>query len=122
MILQRRADPRLGAADAAAAAQELERVDREEDLHAPRAARARARDGLRQRPAPAAAAFAAAIAIRPRPGAGGAPSRRPSIALRRDAALDQLVARLLGRAHGARDAAGEVDRDDVVRRCSISGS
>ena len=33
---------------------------------------------------------------------------------RLDAALHERVARLLGRAHRARDPAGEVDRDDVV--------
>ena len=127
---QRGADPRLRAADPAAAAEELERVDGEEDLRAP-ARRARGR----------AAAPGGVGAVRGGVGGGDRPSgrgRRRRVErvddldpLGRDAALDQLVAGLLGRADGAGDPAADrwietmsapaldqrlVDREEVADR------
>ena len=103
---------RLRGADAAAAAQELERVDGEPDLQSLARARAsRARRPARRSPPPRAAA-AAASTMRPMPAAGAA----------RVDDLDRAAARRARRARprpgartrGAGDAAGEVDRDDVV--------
>ena len=65
--------------------------------------------------------------VRRPPPSARSPCRRPSreskttIRSRVHAALDELVARLLGRAHRARDPAGQVDRHDVAPAAS-SGS
>ena len=71
--------------------------------------------GARQVGARRAIALLAAIAISPWPGGAGV-GVQDLDPLRRDAALDQRVARLPGRLHGARDAAREVDREHVVAR------
>ena len=116
---QRRADPRLRAADPAAAAQELERVDGEEDLEL----LARGAGARRRRLDPGAVLDRVGRGDRHQALAGAdAGAVEHDDPLGRDAALDELVARLLGRAHGARDPAREVDREDVASPASISGS
>ena len=110
--LQRRADPRLRAADPAAAAQELERVDGEEDLQL-LAQRARARAAASAASAPAAAALAAAIAEQPEAGAARVAESTITIRAGVDAALDELrraPARPSGRCRRCRPRGGS-------RRC-----
>ena len=75
---QRRADPRLRAADPPAAAQELERVDGEQDLQLARARRARARPRPRAS-APAADGVGGGDRHQAVPGAARRASRRTSI-------------------------------------------
>ena len=109
--LQRAAQPGLRAADAPAALQVGERVDAEPDRAARRAPRARARARPSMSP-PARAAAAAASTTQPRPPQAVAAS---STAIRpASPALVEQRLGLRGRADGAGDAAGEVDRDDVV--------
>ncbi len=109
---QRAPDPRLRAADPPAAAQVLERVDREPDLRrldrllGPRADRvdvaARLRGGRRRQDAEAEAA-----------------ARRPRVHDRDSpvGVAGQGVGRRLARAlYGARDVARQMDRDDVAPR------
>ena len=106
--LQRRAEPCLRARDPPAAPQVLERVDREPQLQL--GARAPARSATASASAPSRAAAAAASTTRPCPPHAVAESTTWT----RSARVAELLAGLLGRADGARHAAREVDRDDVV--------
>ena len=108
--LQGAADPGAGAADAAAAAQVLEGVDREPHLQRPCGSPRRVR-GRPSASAPAAAAVAAPSAQRPIPPA----AERESMTWMPLAALvfvDQPLAGLAGGLEGAGDAGRDVDRDD----------
>ena len=107
--LEGRAQPRLSAADAPALAQVLERVEREQELQlctrlpapAPRP---------RRRPRPPLTAAAAASSIRP-----SAPQAvSESTTCTRSAASPSCSRACSRRAHGAGQATGQVDRDDLM--------
>ena len=119
--LQRRADPRLRRADAPAAAQELERVDRE-PASSGRARSARAACAAPARSAPPWTALAAAIAMKPVARRSRSRSRSRSM---RSAATPRSISasRACSAApHRAGDAAGQVDRERCRRPRSSSGS
>src|SRR6202012_5598362 len=111
--LQRAADPGAGAADAAALAQVLERVDGEPHLqrlaHLPgagdrllgAAARFDRRRGRKDAEAGRAAGHLGVVEVD---------------ALAVPALVDQPLARLVGGLEGARDRRGDVDRDDLLAR------
>ena len=109
--LQRRAEPRLGRADPAAAAQVLERVDREPHLQRLAGALDRLQR-LGSPEAPPAAARAATSAIIPWP---PQPVRLSQTWIRSPPAPSSISSwrAWSGRVVGARDPGGDVDRDDV---------
>ena len=106
---ERRPEPRLRAGDPPAAPQVFERVDREPHLQPLRARRARAHSTSAP-PAPPRAAAAAAMITSPSPPQAVAESNTNT----REARSPSCSRACCGGADGARHAAREVDRDDLV--------
>ena len=115
--LQRRADHRLGGADAPATAQVLERVEAEPDVE--RLARPLDGGDDRVRVAPRSARLAASSTRQPRPPAPVCPSITSTLPAVLRWQQPCGFARALA---GARQAAGDVDRDHVAPGAAAAGS